>query len=85
MSNFQYLFTPLKIGSQVLPNRIIVAPHSTNFPRGSEQEIAYYSAKAKGGAGTIVLESTVVLPTPFPCPMANLFTEEGVAQNAKTI
>jgi len=85
MSNYQYLFTPLKVGSQVLPNRIIMSPHSTNYPRGSEQEIAYYCEKARGGAGTIILESTMVIPGVTPLPMAKIYSEEFIPENQRII
>ena len=52
MSEFKYLFSPLKIGSVVVPNRIHFAAHMTNFGEDqqiSDRHIYYYTERAKGG------------------------------------
>ena len=66
MSEFQYLFSPLKIGSVIVPNRIHFAPHMTNFGEDqkiSERHIAYYLERAKGGCGLITTEEMTIHPT----------------------
>lgn len=53
MSEFKYLFSPLKIGSVVIPNRLHFAPHMTNYAENnliSDQHIHYYLERTKGGA-----------------------------------
>jgi len=86
MSSYQYLFTPLKVGPVVLPNRIIMGPHHTWLPRGSEQEIAYFETKVKGGAGTVFLQSTRAVRHHRPVePVLNVYSEEGAAIHAKTV
>ncbi|MBN2038996.1 MAG: mycofactocin system FadH/OYE family oxidoreductase 2 [Spirochaetes bacterium] len=66
MSEYKYLFSPLKIGSAVVPNRIHFAAHMTNFGEAqkvSERHIAYYRERARGGCGLITTEELTVHPT----------------------
>jgi len=57
LADFPLLFSPLKIGSFTIRNRIMSTPHHTAFtdPDGlpGAREIAYWVAKAKGGIGLI--------------------------------
>lgn len=56
---FKKLFEPIKIGSIEISNRIAMAPMVTSYSdRGSvsEQQLAYYAARAKGGVGLIITE-----------------------------
>ena len=54
---FRYLFSPIKVGSMTVPNRIVVPGHypalrdSDTLP--GDRLIAYWESKAKGGAGMI--------------------------------
>ncbi len=66
MSLFQYLFSPLKIGTTVINNRISFQPHLTNFAEKglpSERQMYYWGERAKGGAGLIITEEMSVHPT----------------------
>lgn len=66
MNEFEYLFSPLKIGSIIVPNRIHFAPHMTNFSEDqkiSERHIYYYRERARGGCGLITTEEMTVHPT----------------------
>lgn len=66
MSEYQYLFSPLKIGSVVVPNRINFAAHLTNLSENhqiSERHIFYYRERAKGGCGLITTEELTVHPS----------------------
>ena len=66
MSEFRYLFSPLKIGTVVVPNRIHFAAHMTNFGEDqkiSDSHIFYYRERAKGGCGLITTEELTVHPT----------------------
>jgi mycofactocin system FadH/OYE family oxidoreductase 2 len=63
---FKYLFSPLKIGSTVVPNRISFSAHLTNFAEKnlpSERHIYYLAERAKGGSGLIITEEQSVHPT----------------------
>lgn len=69
MSGFSYLFSPLRIGSVVVPNRIHFAAHMTNFGQDhliSDQQIRYYRERAKGGCGLITTEELSVHPSDHP-------------------
>lgn len=63
MSNFQYLFSPIKIGSIELKNRVWMNPMGISFPIGSDRQIGYYEARAKGGVGVIEIANSPVTPT----------------------
>jgi 2,4-dienoyl-CoA reductase-like NADH-dependent reductase (Old Yellow Enzyme family) len=63
MPDFQYLFTPLKVGNMTLKNRIIFGPHVTNhWPNHipDDDTTAYYEERAKGGVGMIITGATPV-------------------------
>ncbi|GAC1373862.1 MAG: dimethylglycine demethylation protein DgcA [Acidimicrobiales bacterium] len=66
---YRYLFSPLRIGPIVLPNRIVFSAHLTNYAqdgRPSAQHAAYYAARAAGGAGLIITEEHSTHPTDWP-------------------
>ena len=55
--DFQLLFSPIRIGTMEVGNRFVVPPMGTNLanPDGtvSEDLIAYWEARAKGGWGPV--------------------------------
>jgi len=64
--DFNYLFSPLKIGPVTVPNRVVFPAHMTMFSRDgmpSDRLCYYYAERAKGGAGLIVTEIAAVHPT----------------------
>jgi mycofactocin system FadH/OYE family oxidoreductase 2 len=66
VSGYRYLFSPLKIGSVVVPNRINFAAHLTNLSEDhqiSEHHIYYYRERARGGCGLITTEELTVHPS----------------------
>ncbi len=69
MAEFKFLFSPLQIGTVVLPNRISFSAHLTNFGEKhciSERHVYYYRERAKGGAGLIVTEELSVHHSDHP-------------------
>jgi mycofactocin system FadH/OYE family oxidoreductase 2 len=63
---FKHLFTPLKIGTFTVRNRIVSTAHLTDFAEGglpSERHLNYWVSKAKGGIGLIITEDQAVHPT----------------------
>ena len=56
---YDSLFTPFKIGSMELKNRIVLSPMGTNSGNIdgtiSEDEISYFIERAKGGTGFIIM------------------------------
>lgn len=66
------LFTPVRVGSLVLPNRLVMAAMGTDFaePDGriSDRLIAFLARRARGGVGLIVTEATAVAASGAPFP-----------------
>jgi mycofactocin system FadH/OYE family oxidoreductase 2 len=63
---FKHLFTPLKIGTFTVRNRILSTAHLTGFAEGglpTERHLNYWASKAKGGIGLIITEDQAVHPT----------------------
>jgi len=64
--DYDVLFEPLTVGDVELPNRIAMAPMNMVYcdPDGvnSEQWLAWYAARAKGGFGLIITDCVVVNP-----------------------
>lgn len=62
--SFDALFQPIAIGPIKIKNRFVVPPMGNNFANTdgtwSEQSVAYYAERAKGGFGLITIEATVV-------------------------
>jgi len=66
---YPLLFSPVRIGPVVVPNRIVFAAHLTNYAEDglpSEQHAAYYAARAAGGAGLVITEEHSTHPTDWP-------------------
>ncbi len=69
VGQYPRLFTPLQIGPVAVPNRIIFSAHLTNYAEDGKptaQHVAYYEARAEGGAGLIITEEHSVHPTDWP-------------------
>jgi mycofactocin system FadH/OYE family oxidoreductase 2 len=63
---FPYVFSPFRIGSVELRNRIFVPAHTTNYGDDhlpSERHVHYHAEKAQGGVGLIIFEAIRVHPT----------------------
>ena len=65
MSEYKYLFTPLKLGPIVLKNRIVCASHGNQVADPvtfmvTDRAKAYYEERARGGAAAIILVSSSV-------------------------
>jgi len=63
-TEFTALSSPANIGKLSLKNRMVLAAMGSNFAqsdgRCSEQLIAYYETRAKGGTGLLILETSAV-------------------------
>ncbi|HET7296932.1 MAG TPA: hypothetical protein VFI66_07295, partial [Gemmatimonadales bacterium] len=63
---FPRLFSPARIGSLELPNRIVFAATSSELADGegavTDDMVEYYAERARGGAGLLVVEATYVDP-----------------------
>lgn len=64
MNRFAPLFAPIQIGQVKVPNRIVMAPMSTQYagPDGSvtERMVRYYEERARGGTGLVIVEFAYV-------------------------
>lgn len=61
MSKFKTLFTPLKVGSIYLRNRIVAAPITKYvYEQAPAESLEIIAAKARGGAGLVILGSIAV-------------------------
>lgn len=74
---YKMLQTPMKIGKVTIPNRVVMPPMGVTLgsPMGgvSDDIIAYYEARAKGGVGLIITEITRVVDGAgigSPCQLA---------------
>ena len=69
MSEYRYLFSPLRLGPLTLRNRIVFSAHLTNYAHDglpTEQHAVYYAARAAGGAGLVITEEHSTHPTDWP-------------------
>lgn len=60
------LFEPLRLGPVAIPNRIVSTAHQTTLVADhlpTDDFVAYHEARARGGAGLIVLEATAPHPS----------------------
>ncbi len=76
---FKYLFSPLKLGSVTVPNRVVFPGHMTMFSRDglpTDRLAHYYAERARGGAGLIVTEISAVHPTTHKYPEIVLSYDE---------
>ena len=64
MNALPNLFSPLTIGNLTISNRIVMPPMATNFGDSdgfvTDDIIAYYAERARGGVGYITIEHTAV-------------------------
>ena len=85
---FKKLFSPMKIGTIEIPNRLVVSPMVTDYCNqdgtATERYIAYHEAKAKGGWGLIITEDYAVDPTGrgFSC-VAGLWNDSQIASHSE--
>ena len=69
------LFQPISIGPREARNRIIFGSHTTNFAQHnllSQQHADYYTSRARGGAGIIIVEEHIVHSSDLPYERALL-------------
>src|SRR5579862_3148566 len=64
--SLEHLLSPLALGPALLQNRIVSTAHQTTLVHEhlpTADFVAYHEARARGGAGLIVLEATAVHPS----------------------
>ena len=63
---YPMLFSPIKVGTQEVKNRVFMPPVSTNLADHgyvTDALVDHYTARAKGGVGLIITEVVTVEPT----------------------
>ncbi len=61
MSQFEHLFSPLKVGSVYLRNRVVAAPITKYvYEQAPAESLEIIASKARGGAGLVILGSVPV-------------------------
>src|SRR5450631_4516385 len=63
------------VAGRTAPSRVVFGPHETNLARRrelSDRHVAYYRARAAGGAGIVVTEAASVHPSDWPYERAPL-------------
>jgi mycofactocin system FadH/OYE family oxidoreductase 1 len=69
------LVEPVRIAGRIAPSRVMFGPHETNLGRDrrlSPRHVAYYQARAAGGAGVVVTETASVHGSDWPYERAPL-------------
>ncbi len=70
--SYEAILAPIQLGNVVVPNRVVRAPHLTQYTRQGEvtdKFVAYHEARARGGAGLSILESATVDRLVSPAPL----------------
>ena len=66
MDRYRNLLSPITIGKMTMKNRMVMSPMETKLgnPDGtvSDETVAYYERRARGGVGLIIVEATYVHP-----------------------
>ncbi len=68
-TDLNHLFSPLKLGNTTIPNRACFLAHRTNFAkkgRLTDQHIAYYTRRAQGKCGLIIMGELCIHPDDKP-------------------
>lgn len=75
--NPEELFSPIKIGSLMLKNRIIFPPISTNLASVSgevtDRFVYHYARRAKGGAAVVTVENACI---DYPATMGGQLSQD---------
>ncbi|CAH0495407.1 FAD-dependent oxidoreductase [Novosphingobium sp. CECT 9465] len=69
MSKYATMFSPITIGRLEVKNRVFMSPHGmVGLGIGTDRQVGYFEARAKGGAGFMVIASCQVVPAPLVPP-----------------
>src|SRR3990172_2092606 len=72
-AQFKHLFTPLRVGSFTVRNRIVSTAHGTGMAVNglpSEGHLRYWGTKARGGIGLIITSADNIHPSSGTGPTA---------------
>lgn len=85
---FPRLLSPLAVRGHELRNRIVFTAHTTSFGEGGvpgDRAVAYYEARAAGGAALIVMEPLPVHPTGGVTPQNYRFDGPGFVDGLRRV
>ncbi|MFA4925429.1 MAG: NAD(P)-binding protein [Candidatus Aminicenantales bacterium] len=86
---FPKLFTPISINGLEIKNRVVFLPHGTGYVdqkyAPTDREVYYYTERAKGGVGLIVLPSQVVHPTGLYPGLGAAYNRDNIPKYKKII
>ena len=74
VGSYPHLFSEWRIRNTTIPNRVVFAPTCPTWVtspyegRFTEQAVAYYEERAKGGCGLIIIGGTVIHPSAMYSP-----------------
>lgn len=86
--NYPHLFEPFELGPRTARNRVWMTAHSTQLVKNhnfSDEHVAYYAERAKGGVGVITMEAMAVHPTTQPYEGKIFAFEKDVVPNYRKI
>ena len=87
-SRYPTLFTPMDLGPRTARNRVWMTAHSTQLVKNhnfTDEHVAYYAERAKGGVGVITMEAMAIHPTTQPYEGKIFAFDEGVIPNYRKI
>jgi len=83
-ARIEKLFTPIRIGSMQLRNRLVMSPMENQYgtPQGtpSQRSIDYFVARARGGVGLITLGASAIDARHKEVPASLHFADDGVIE-----
>jgi 2,4-dienoyl-CoA reductase-like NADH-dependent reductase (Old Yellow Enzyme family)/thioredoxin reductase len=74
VTHYPHLFSEWQIRNTTIPNRVVFAPTCPTWVRSpyegrfTDQAVAYYEERAKGGCGLIIIGGTVIHPSAMYSP-----------------
>ena len=70
--SYDAILSPIRLADIEIPNRVVRAPHLTQYTRQGEvtdKFVAYHEARARGGVGLSILESATIDRAVSPAPL----------------
>ncbi len=69
MSKYTNMFSPFQLGRLEVKNRVFMSPHGmVGLGIGTDRQVGYFEARARGGAGMMVIASCQVVAAPLVPP-----------------
>ena len=89
MTDYSPLFSPIRIGTMELRNRLVMSPMENSFGtqdgRPTERSIQYFEARAKGGVGLITLGASAIDEKHKEVPTSLHFANDDVVSDHRAL